>query len=386
MRGKVVVAVTRCADYRPDTVRRAVEEGLTLLGPLASLLGPARRLLLKPNLLHGDKPDRGSTTHPAVFGGVAAVLRDRGYDLSYGDSPAFQSPRGAVVSSGFADVAAQYGVRLADFDSGEERSHPGGRQHRVFFVARGALEAEAIVNLPKLKTHALTRMTGAVKNMFGVVPGLEKSWFHARLPEEESFSRMLADLAGLIRPRLSIMDAVYGMEGNGPRNGSLVHTGLILMSSDPVALDATACRIMGLDPAEVYLLSACVEYGLGVTDEREIEIRGIPLREAAGRPYALNPPNQPVFSKSPLLKYLKRFIVPRPVISDARCTRCLQCVKICPVQPKAVERGPGKRPPQYDYGRCIRCYCCQETCPEGAIKSRVPFLGVLFHGLGKRFS
>ncbi|MBN2354037.1 MAG: DUF362 domain-containing protein [Spirochaetales bacterium] len=383
MNGPSRVAVVRCPSYAREDVERAIDEGLRFLGGLPALLGERRRVLLKPNLLHGDDPARGSITHPAVLRAAAIACLKAGCEVNYGDSPAFHNPRTAVRLCGYEAVAGETGITLADFENGEERTYPDGKQNRVFKIARGALDAEAIVNLPKMKTHGLTRMTGAVKNMFGLVPGLTKSWLHARLPEERSFSRMLVDLNRFFTPALSIMDAVDGMEGNGPRNGRLVRTGLLILSADPVALDAVACRIMGIDPGEIYFLSYAESIGFGRIKERDIEMAGVPLSAAATRKYETHPPSAVVFSKSPFLKYLKRLLVPRPVIGAERCTRCGQCVRICPVEPKAITAVDGRQP-RYDYDRCIRCYCCQETCPEGAIRIRVPALGVLFHGLKKR--
>jgi uncharacterized protein (DUF362 family)/Pyruvate/2-oxoacid:ferredoxin oxidoreductase delta subunit len=377
------VAVVRCSSYEPDEVGRAMEEGLRLLGTLPAVLGERRRVLLKPNLLHGDDPARGSITHPAVLRAAALACLKDGREVSYGDSPAVHNPRTAARLSGYEAVGRETGMTLADFENGEERSFPDGRQNKVFKLARGALAAEAIINLPKMKTHALTRMSGAVKNLFGLMPGLTKSWFHARLSDERSFSRMLVDLGRFMTPALSIMDAVDGMEGNGPRNGRLVRTGLLLFSTDPVALDATACRVMGIDPEEVYFLTYAESIGFGHVEESAIEIAGVSPAFAAARPYELHPPATVVFSKAPFQKHIKRFLVPRPVIAGESCTRCGQCVHICPVEPKAIAAADG-RPPRYDYDRCIRCYCCQEACPEGAVRIRVPPLGVLFHGLHAR--
>jgi uncharacterized protein (DUF362 family)/Pyruvate/2-oxoacid:ferredoxin oxidoreductase delta subunit len=383
MNGVSRVAVVRCASYDPAEVEAAVGEGLRLLGGLTSLLGTRRRVLLKPNLLHGDDPARCSITHPAVLRAAALACRSGGLTVTYGDSPAVQNPRAAARSSGYETVARETGMTLADFENGEERSFPDGRQNKLFLLARGVLEAEAVVNLPKMKTHGLTRMSGAVKNMFGSIPGLTKSWMHARLSEEFSFSRMLIDLNRFLAPALSIMDAVYGMEGNGPRNGRPVHTGLLLFSTDAVALDATASRIMGIDPEELYFLTYAENIGFGRVKEESIEILGAPPERPAGRGYALHPTAH-VFANAPFQKLFRRLLVPRPVIKAGRCTRCLQCVRICPVEPKAIAAADG-RPPRYDYRRCIRCYCCQETCPEGAVRVRVPPLGVLFHGLKRRF-
>jgi uncharacterized protein (DUF362 family)/NAD-dependent dihydropyrimidine dehydrogenase PreA subunit len=378
------VAVVRCLSYDPAEVARAVGEGIELLGGYGKILGSRIQILLKPNLLHGDHPDKGSITHPALLRAMANSLAQAGHQVSYGDSPAFHNPRTAARLSGYEAVALETGMRLADFETGEERNFPNGKQNKLFLLALGALEAEAIINLPKMKTHGLTHMTGALKNMFGVIPGLSKSWFHARLSDEESFSRMLIDLNRCLPAAMSVMDAVYGMEGNGPRNGSLVHTGLLLFSTDPVALDATACRIMGIKPEEIYYLAYAERVGLGRAHESGIEVCGVPLEKAKGKRYDVHPPSAVVFSNAPFQKYIKRFLVPRPVITAQRCTRCGQCVRICPVTPKALAARDGQ-PPRFDYDRCIRCYCCQETCPEGAIRIRVPLPGILFHGRKRRF-
>ncbi len=378
------VAVVRCSSYDPGEVERAVAEGLRLVGTLPAVLGERRKVLLKPNLLHGDEPSRGSTTHPAVLRAAALACLKAGRQVSYGDSPALQKPRTAARLSGYEAVARETGMALADFENGEERSFPDGRQNKLFKLARGALEAEALIDLPKLKTHALTRMTGAVKNLFGLMPGLTKSWFHARLSDERSFSRMLVDLARFTTPALSIMDAVEGVEGNGPRNGRLVRAGLLLLSTDPVALDATACRLMGIDPETVYFLGYAESIGFGHVRESAIEVVGIPSVRAAARRYQLHPPATVVFSNAPFQRHLKRLLVPRPVIDDASCTRCGQCVRICPAEPKAIAGRQGRKP-RYDYERCIRCYCCQEACPEGAVRIGVPPLGLLFHGRTRRF-
>ncbi|MCD4671221.1 MAG: DUF362 domain-containing protein, partial [Anaerolineaceae bacterium] len=242
------VALVRCNHYEQDAVNEAVGCGLTLLGGPQAFFKPGEHLLLKPNLLAADPPEKNTATHPAVFQAVARHLQEAGARLSYGDSPAAHRPLTAARKAGIADAAEALNIPLADFTSGKTVSFPEGNLIKQFTIAQDVLAADGIINICKMKTHALTRLTGAVKNMFGCIPGVLKAEFHARLQNEDLFSQMLLDLNRLLPPRLNVMDGIIGMEGNGPRNGSPRPVHVLLFSTDPVALDATAARIMNLDP------------------------------------------------------------------------------------------------------------------------------------------
>ncbi len=166
--------------------------------------------------------------------------------LQYGDSPGFGPVASAVRGAGLADVAEANSVELADFANGVDIHNPFGNLIKSFNLAKGVLAADGVINLPKFKTHALTRLTGAVKNHFGCLPGVQKAGFHARLSNEFEFSEMLVDLTELVGSRLHIMDGVVGMEGNGPRNGVTRKVGVVLISANPHALDYVVARIMAL--------------------------------------------------------------------------------------------------------------------------------------------
>ena len=192
---------------------------------------------------------------------------------------------------------------------------------------------------------------------------------------------MLLDLNRFLPSRLSIMDGIIGMEGNGPRNGTGREVQVLLFSIDPVALDATAARIMNLDPNQVPTLSWAKKWGIGQVDN--IEILGDDLESFIVADYDANRRSGSTAKSDPgLMKQLfKNWIIPRPVIDSEKCTRCGTCVKICPVTPKAVDwhSGDHKKAPTYHYDDCIRCYCCQETCPAEAIQVQIPPLGRLLH-------
>ncbi len=377
------VAVVRCEDYDTQRVEAAVGRALELLGGIERFVRSGERIVLKPNLLVGAAPDDCVTTHPAVFEAVARRVLEAGATVTYGDSPGFGSPGGAARKAGIAQVAERLGVALADFTDGRNLSFPAGTVVKGFFLANGVIEADGLISLPKFKTHGLTRITGAVKNQFGCIVGMRKGEFHARMPDLERFCAMLVDLNRLIAPRLVVTDAIIAMEGNGPRSGDPRHVGAIIASSDPVAVDATLARIATLDPALVGTITAGERLGLGTASD--VTYVGDPLEAFVVADFRVNRSAAPTASIGRSGDwFLKRFLIPKPVIREDRCTACGTCVTVCPVTPKAVDWAPGlgpadRRPPRHDHTRCIRCYCCQEMCPERAIEVDVPLLGRLIH-------
>lgn len=365
------VALVKCDDYDYTAVKHAVRKGLELIG-YSELFQPGEKILLKPNLLAADPPDKCVTTHPVVFRAVAEILKETSIILSFGDSPAMSTMAKAARIAGLVEVAEEMGITAADFQNGQEVNFPAGRQIQKFTIAHGVMACDGLVSLPKFKTHALTTVTGAIKNQFGCIPGTLKSGFHMRLPLPDNFARMLVDLNLLIKPRLYIMDAIMAMDGNGPRRGRPFHLGMLLFSTDPVALDATACRLIGLKPETVSMIKYGQLYGLGNFETDNIKILG-------------DFDNNPVFSNFVRMtmpfknKWLHNSVISRPEIDPNLCVKCGVCIQMCPVKPPAVDwqNGDQNIPPVHDYNHCIRCFCCQELCPEGAIKLFTPFMGRL---------
>jgi len=375
-----IVALVRCDSYEASDVRKAVRRGMDLLGGPTHFVKPGERILLKPNLLVPRSPERAVTTHPAVFRAVTEILQMAGATLSYGDSPGFGATSWVAKRTGLAEVAEELGITLADFGTSQTVSFADGRLIKQFVLAGGALEADGIVSLPKMKTHGLTRITCAIKNQFGCIVGPLKPEFHARLPNVDLFSQMLVDLSRCLRPRLYVCDGVVAMEGNGPQSGEPRSMNLILMSRDPVALDATVCRIVDLDPTLVPPLVYGEAFGLGSMSD--VSVVGDPLDDFVSRDFDVNrDPRSTTDRPGPgrPSRLMRRFVVPHPVVRPDRCTRCGTCVAVCPVDPKAIRfAGVARsRPPEHHYEGCIRCYCCQEMCPEEAIEIDVPLLGLL---------
>lgn len=373
---KAKVVVMRCETYADDEVLKAIQGGFDLLGGVSAFARPGESMVMKPNVLIGTDADRCVTTHPAVFRAVGELLKATGAVISYGDSPGFGKAEPNLKKSGLKEAGDSMGFVLADFDSGRPISHKEPLLVKKFDIANGVLDCDGLVSLPKLKTHGLVRYTGAVKNQFGCVPGLLKAQYHAKLPDPYDFATMLVDLNTLIKPRLYVMDGVMAMEGNGPRSGRPRQLGVLLLSTDPIALDATACRIICLDPEVVPTSRAGEKAGLGTYHADGIEVIGEAIETVLDADFEVN--RTPPMSRSAgrFRTFLKNRITDRPVIDRSKCTSCGTCVEMCPVRPQAVDwhRGDRSKPPGYSYGRCIRCYCCQETCPEGAIFIGSPLL------------
>ncbi len=376
---KVKVVVVRCDTYTDAQVLKAIQAGIDLLGGISVFARSGETIIIKPNLLIGSHPDNGVTTHPAVFRAVGRLIKDAGASVSYGDSPCFGKAAPNLKKSGLKQVGDRMGFALADFDSGRSVSHRDALLVKQFVIANGVLDCDGLVSLPKLKTHGLVRFTGAVKNQFGCVPGLLKSQYHAKLPDPYDFATMLVDLNTLIKPRLYVMDGIMAMEGNGPRSGKLKRLGVLLLSSDPIALDATACRIICLDPEIVPTSGAGERAGLGTFRAENIELLGEAIEPFLDASFEVNRAPPMRRSAGRFRAFLKNRITDRPVIDRSKCTSCGTCVEVCPVQPHAVDwhKGDRSRPPRHNYGRCIRCYCCQETCPDGAVFIDSPFMARL---------
>jgi len=380
------VALLHCDRYDTDAVHRALLRGFELLGGLNRFIRPDENVLLKPNILAGCPPERAVTTHPAVMEALMRILLESGVSLRYGDSSGITKPKTAARDSGLAAVAEHCGVSMGDFEHGVPTQLDGvGRNGgpRVA-IARAVVEADAVFNLPKMKTHQLTRITGAVKNLFGCVPGLGKPALHASHPDAGSFGRVLAQLHRSIRPRIHILDGIAAMQGNGPRNGDPFPANVIVMSRDPVAVDAVFCRLIGLAPEFVPTCLAGWEECIGTYKSEEIRIVGETLGDLRCPDFKVV---RTKVGDNALLNYypsIRNLLLPRPVIDAQRCERCGACIKACPLPEKALRfngRDSGA-PPVYDYERCIRCYCCQEMCPHRAIQRKTPFLGKVLLGKG----
>jgi len=368
------VSIARCEDYSAHNVDAAIHAALSPHGGMVAFVSPGQRVLLKVNLLAKAAPERAVTTHPEVVRSLIRSVKAAGGVVVVGDSPGGPNTAGMVrrvwEETGIGAVCSEESVELVLFDDDCVRvPNPTGSLYGAFTLGREVVDADVVITVPKLKTHGFMMFTGAVKNLFGCIPGLEKAQYHLKVPDRDDFGSMLVDLMLACKPTLAVMDAVVGMEGEGPAGGSPRHIGALLASPDCVALDVVASAIIGLDPLEVYSNKAAARRGLGPSTADEVDVQGVEWSELSPDGFAL--PVRDLTAKMPpwLGRRLRSWTTARPVLVDrSACTRCLTCERNCPVGAIAVGGGG----PAFDYTACIRCYCCQELCPPQVIGLKAP--------------
>jgi len=379
---KSKVVILECDSYNFDKVYEKLKIGFKLLGGIEEFVKPNENILLKPNVLAAALPEKAVTTHPVVFEAVAKILKESSVNLKYGDSPGFNKPNVALKKCGIYDIAKKLNIELADFESGKRIEYKEAKYKywKDFDIANGVLEADGIVSISKMKAHQLTRITGSVKNQFGCLYGLNKAKMHVKIPSAVNFSKLLVDINMFLKPRLYIMDGIVAMEGNGPASGNPRNMNVLLISSDPVALDSTFCRIIDLEPSFVATNKFGKDFGLGTYLEDEIELLGDDIKKFIKKDFNVVRREVKDSALFGFLNPIRNFIVRYPAIDNKNCTKCGICVESCPVDGKAIsfKNGDKKKLPIYNYNKCIRCYCCQEVCPNNAIYVKTPFLAKLF--------
>lgn len=275
---KARVAIVRCAEYEQESVDAAIDEAVGMFGGLASFIQPGWRVLLKPNMLRPAPADKAVTTHPSVVQRLIELVRACDAEPFIGDSPAWGSLRSALRQGGITAVAERYGVEIVDFKQQQRVENAAGQVFTHLHFDRAVLEADAIINLAKLKTHQQLLFTGSVKNLFGCVAGKRKAWWHFKAGNFENyFARMLVENYRVLKPAFTIVDAVIGMEGNGPARGDSRRFGFMLAGVDCVAIDRVACEVLGIDAQHYRIMQVARELGIDSAELRNIEVLGAPI-------------------------------------------------------------------------------------------------------------
>lgn len=372
---RVEVGLVQCRAYE-EGLATALERVLEAVGGVARFVRPGASVLVKPNLLTDAEPDEAKTTHPEVVRHLVRLLRRHGARPWVADCPASVLKLERVWErTGFRRMCAEEDVPLVNLETGG--SVLMERDGYAFSVARPVLEADAVVNVPKIKTHSLTTFTGAVKNVYGCIPGYQKTALHKRYFNPVQFGRLLARVYGTVRPVLTVADGIMAMDGNGPTAGRRVPLGLLAASADGVALDAMLCRLLQIPVRWVPYFRPLTELGLGETRPERIRLTGDALTDLRLPCFAV--PNTWIVHCVPsgLIRWLASWFWIRPVFLD-RCIGCGLCVRSCPAG--ALSLSPGGRP-VVKPRRCLACCCCHEVCPQKAVELRT---SPLFERLRRR--
>jgi len=374
-----VLSLQRCSGYEQQQVDAAISRLLEPLGGIRNYVKPGQKVLIKPNMLSCKDPGKAATTHPAVIEAVAKLCGEAKAQVFIGDSPPsiFGRTEDFWNRTGFAAAAAKSGATMLCFENDAKQAltfDSNGRRLTVY-ITRHCIDADVVINLPKMKTHNLTRITGALKNLFGLLPGLAKAQWHKTFPRPVEFSNFIVDLAKQLPCHLTIMDGIEGMDGQGPSGGRVVKPEILMAAASPVTVDTGFCAIVGLDPAEVPMLRRCHELAWGPATLDQIDMAGTPLPELRFNGYRVPRLAPTSFIPEFLLNFFRRLAWAGPALLPNLCIKCGRCQKICPAD--AIEIGDNGA--MFNRDRCIACFCCMEVCPVDAIEMNTSaLLGLIF--------
>lgn len=369
------VAIIKSANYERERVDKAVREAVDLLGGMGNFVKKGSRVLIKPNLLAPKSPSTAVTTHPFVVEAVIDLVRENGGIPLIGDNPGVAGLKKVAKECGLQKIIERKGVELVKFNEYVELYSSKGYVFDSFRVAKKVLEADLIINLPKIKTHGHMLLTLAVKNLFGCLMLQDRINWHLKCGiNRYFFATMLVELYTLINPQLTIVDGIVGMEGNGPGSGSPKKIGIIVAGQDCIAIDLVISKILGLSENELYTTKVAKERKIGITNWDEIAILGEEIDKVKIKDFQLPPTLKEITAWGiPVPKLLRTFLkqkfMTKPVINDKKCKLCYICVKNCPAKVISLK----DKVLNIDLLKCIRCFCCQEFCPEGAITLKRSF-------------
>ncbi|HJO93563.1 MAG TPA: DUF362 domain-containing protein [Victivallales bacterium] len=357
------VAAVKCSSYERKLVREKVHRAIALTGGFPEKIKPGSKILLKPNLLTAKHPDAAVTTHPEILRAVIKELKELGInDITVGDSPAGRHEwKQLWEKTGIKQVAEDEEVKLIPFEN--IKTILINKNVKVP-VLKELDDFDAVISLPKLKTHLLTKITGTVKNSYGLVIGQAKSHFHGKYPSPRKMSSFIADLYSQLKPDFVIMDAVKSMEGDGPNTGKPYKSGVILAGVDGVAVDSCACSIYDYDYNDIFTLFKAVEKGYGVGDHELIKRTGDAWKNMDAA--VCRRSKADFLSKIPEKLFFILTLVSkcRPSFDKKKCIKCGLCAEAC-VQKAIINK---KKCYKVKSSKCVLCMCCIEACPYQALK------------------
>jgi len=378
------VIIKKCNSYDYKEVETAVFSSMEHCPVLKIKEKKTGKALIKVNLLKKNVPEDAVTTHPAVVAAAVRYLQNLGWNVIIGDSPGgpFYKKRLEEIykESGMAKVAQATGCELNYDITSVEVKNEKAEKLKSMKIIRVVTEVDLIVSIAKFKTHCMMSYTGGVKNLFGVIPGLTKAEYHFKMHTAENFADHLVDICEYIRPDFTMIDAIEGMEGNGPSSGTRRHVGLLLAAENPYALDTVGTYIMGMDPLTVPTVQSAKRRGLFTGELADIKIAGDDVKTIPIVPFKRPDSIKKSLVSGLVPRKVESFFIkslrPKPIFHHEKCISCGDCLRGCPA--KIIEMKNGK--PVADLEKCISCFCCHELCPEKAIEIKVHWLHKILFG------
>lgn len=366
------VYIDRHEDYEVEGLIKLFERRFDEL-KMSSKIKAGMTVVIKPNLVTRSAPDSGIITHPNVVAAVGTLVKRLGANVLIAESSGGPFTEQAVKiimnGCGYTAMAEKFGFDIYYDCKFTETELPEGRICKNINIVDPFIDADFIINIAKFKSHCMTMLSGATKNLFGTVPGLMKPELHFRYPEKERFSTMLVDLAQRIKPQLNIIDAIDGMEGDGPTGGVKRHMGLIITAESCYCADIAAAHIMGAEPMDILMLKDAHNRGECPSSVGELNIVGVDIDSCVQRDFRMPRTKDVDFGKR-MPKFLqplvKKITTPKPVIKIKNCIGCGKCAESCPRHTITIKEHKAV----IDYKNCINCFCCHEMCPVHVIDIR----------------